>query len=157
MGSKIFIHGLESGNKGTKSVFFREKFPDMIIPDFKGDLPARMEKLHQVLEGKSDICIVGSSFGGLMAVLFAMQEESRVKRMVLLAPALNHLKSAVKEIRTISLPVVMYHGRNDEVIPLDEVETVAKKTFKSISLYVVDDDHFLHNTFKDIEWELLLD
>ena len=157
MSPRIFIHGLESGNQGTKSVYFREKFPDMIIPDFKGDLPTRMEKLNQVLSEKSDIIMVGSSFGGLMAVLFAMQEEARVKRIILLAPAINHLKDILKEEKMISLPVIMYHGSNDEVIPIAEVEPVAKRTFRSLSLHVVDDDHFLHNVFTNINWEILLD
>ena len=95
MAINIFIHGLESGNQGTKSLFFREKFPDMIIPDFKGDLATRMDKLNKVLKGRFDINMVGSSFGGLMAVLFAMQDETRLKRIILLAPAINHLKGAV--------------------------------------------------------------
>ncbi len=82
----IFIHGLESSNKGTKSVFFREKFPAMIIPTFVGDLPERLSKLDSILSGKSEIRIVGSSFGGLMGVLFAMADESRVKHLTLLAP-----------------------------------------------------------------------
>ena len=45
---RIFIHGLESSNKGTKAVFFREKYPDMIIPTFTGNLPERMEKLPSI-------------------------------------------------------------------------------------------------------------
>ena len=157
MAINIFIHGLESGNQGTKSLFFREKFPDMIIPDFKGDLATRMDKLNKVLKGRFDINMVGSSFGGLMAVLFAMQDETRLKRIILLAPAINHLKGAVKEVKILSLPVIMYHGKNDDVIPLEEVEHIAKNTFKLLSLHRVDDDHFLHKTFTDIDWELLLD
>ncbi len=42
---KIFIHGWESSNQGTKSIFFRERYPDMIIPNFTGNLEQRMEKL----------------------------------------------------------------------------------------------------------------
>ncbi|NNG06539.1 MAG: hypothetical protein HKM90_02305, partial [Desulfobacteraceae bacterium] len=46
---KIFIHGLESSNQGTKGVFFKKKFPDMIIPNFPGSLQERMEKLNEIL------------------------------------------------------------------------------------------------------------
>ena len=87
---RIFIHGLESSNQGTKSIFFREKFPDMIIPTFTGDLQERMKQLNGVLSGKKKLRLVGSSFGGLMASLFAMENQTFVDKMVLLAPALHY-------------------------------------------------------------------
>nr|HPQ29650.1 YqiA/YcfP family alpha/beta fold hydrolase [Desulfobacteraceae bacterium] len=114
---RIFIHGLESSNQGTKAVFFREKFPDMITPNFPGDLQQRMDKLEHMLSSKSEIRIVGSSFGGLMATIFAIKNTSRVKRMVLLAPAINIVQFTSYRNATVSIPVHIYHGRNDEVIP----------------------------------------
>jgi len=154
MTTKIFIHGLESSNQGTKSVFFRKKFPDMIIPHFTGDLQERMESLKEVLSGSTDIRLVGSSFGGLMATLFAMDNQDRVTSMVLLAPAINLLESG--DFKTISLPVHIYHGRGDLVLPLNEVEGAAKKIFTNLSFHKVDDDHFLHKTFETIDWDLLM-
>ena len=156
MSVRIFIHGLESNNRGTKSIFFREKYPDMIIPHFTGDLQERMEKLKGVLTGKSGIRIVGSSFGGLMASLFSMQYEPRVERMILLAPAINLKEFSHHRGRTISIPVWIYHGSADQVIPLREVEPVAKRTFQNLSFQMVEDDHFLHKTFKTIDWDKLL-
>jgi len=129
----------------------------MIIPTFTGDLWHRMEKLKIVLSGKSDIRLVGSSFGGLMASLFAMENESSVKKMVLLAPAINLEEFSPHWNKNISIPVRIYHGRADQVIPLVEVEAIARKIFTNLSFHVVDDDHFLHKTFKDIEWNGLLD
>ncbi len=156
MNTKIFIHGLESSNKGTKAVFFREKFPDMIIPYFRGDLDTRMLLLRQVLEGKSSIVIVGSSFGGLMASLFALEEPKRVEKLILLAPAINYLEPHQYEGRVISLPVWIYHGTNDEVIPIDQIRPVAAKLFSNLTFNEVEDDHFLHNTFKAIPWDEFL-
>jgi pimeloyl-ACP methyl ester carboxylesterase len=156
MKERIFIHGLESSNKGTKSVFFRDRFPDMIIPHFTGDLRERMEKLEIILSGKSNIRIVGSSFGGLMATLFAMEKESMVEKMILLAPALNLMEASGRMQRKISLPVTVYHGKNDGVIPLDHVENMAREIFLNLSFHVAEDDHFLHKTFKTIDWEGLL-
>jgi pimeloyl-ACP methyl ester carboxylesterase len=89
MESRIFIHGLESSGQGTKGFFFKNRFPEMLTPDFTGDLAERMIRLDRILEGRSGIKIVGSSFGGLMASLYAMKHESRVNRLILLAPALN--------------------------------------------------------------------
>lgn len=156
MAVRIFLHGLESGNQGTKSVYFRKRFPDMIIPNFVGSLQERMEKLEEVLLNKSGIRVVGSSFGGLMAALFAMKHESLVERMVLLAPAINLIEFAPYLKKQISIPVWVYHGRDDRVIPLVQVEAIAEKSFRNLSFNPVDDDHFLHKTFKSIEWAVLL-
>lgn len=180
MSFKIFLHGLESSNQGTKSVFFRERYPDIIIPNFVGDLQQRMDKLNRILSDKSGIRLVGSSFGGLMASIFVMENESRVDRIVLLAPAIS-LK--IKELilsnsdpesyqiaarfydfidltdyneKKISVPVRIYHGRDDDVLPVRDVEHAAKKVFSNLSFHIVDDDHFLHKTFKAIEWDGLL-
>ena len=155
MSTKIFIHGLESSNQGTKSIFFREKFPDMILQTYKGDLQERMKKLKGVLAVKSDIRLVGSSFGGLMASLFAMEQEHRVAKIILLAPAINLIQFAPNR-KQISTPVRIYHGRGDQVIPLAEVEPVAKEIFLNLSFHIVDDDHYLHKTFKTIDWDSLL-
>jgi len=156
MTSRIFIHGLESSNQGTKSIFFREKFPDMMIPTFTGDLQERMKKLDSVLSGKSELRLVGSSFGGLMASLFAMDNPTRVKKMVLLAPALNLMEFAPQTIRRLHIPVWIYHGKDDDVIPLRAVERIAEDTFQDLSFHAVEDDHFLHKTFKNIAWDNLL-
>jgi pimeloyl-ACP methyl ester carboxylesterase len=153
---RIFIHGLESSNKGTKSVFFREKFPHMILPTFVGTLPERLSKLDDVLSEKSDIRIVGSSFGGLMGALFTMENESRVKNLILLAPAIHMIRHAPVKTRRISIPVSIYHGTEDQVIPLIDVEDVAGIFFTNLTFHKVQDDHFLHRTFKIIDWETLL-
>lgn len=155
--TRIFIHGLESGNQGTKSVFFREKYPDMVIPNFTGALEKRMERLEAVLSDRSDIILVGSSFGGLMATLFAMKDESRVIRMILLAPAIHMMGHVRHKADVISVPVWVFHGKNDEIIPLAKVKSVSNETFLNLSFHEVDDDHFLHETFMGIDWDGLLD
>jgi pimeloyl-ACP methyl ester carboxylesterase len=153
---RVFIHGLESSNQGTKSVYFRARYPDMIIPHFTGDLEERLERLGEILSDKSDIRLVGSSFGGLMASLFAMENPSRVKKMTLLAPAINLLAFNPPIGKTIQVPVWIFHGRNDQVIPVAEVQRISAKIFHSLFFHVVEDDHFLHKTFKTIDWDSLL-
>jgi pimeloyl-ACP methyl ester carboxylesterase len=77
--------------------------------------------------------------------------------MILLAPALNLIGFSDAYEREISVPTWIYHGKDDEVIPLEAIEEVAKKTFRHLTLHAVDDDHYLHKTFKTIDWQKLLD
>ncbi|MBI4766235.1 MAG: alpha/beta hydrolase [Deltaproteobacteria bacterium] len=76
----VFIHGLESTRRGTKGLFFRERYPDMIIEDYLGSFSQRMEKLEGLLAGKSHLILVGSSYGGLMAAVYACLHEERIKK-----------------------------------------------------------------------------
>lgn len=154
--TRIFVHGLESSNRGTKASFFREHYPDMILPNFPGSLDERMQILTNVLEGKSDIVLVGSSFGGLMATLFALKNEKRVKRLVLLAPALNLVNSKTYSGKEISIPTWIYHGTKDEVIPLVAIKNLSGDLFKNLTFVELDDDHNLHSTFRDLPWDQLL-
>lgn len=152
---KIFLHGLESSSQGTKGVFFRKKYPDMLTPDFKGSLEERLDLLDQILASESGIRIVGSSFGGLMGTIFAMKYEPRMDRLILLAPAI-HLLSSIPHPRELSIPVIIYHGTNDQVIPLAEVQNEANRFFRNLLFHRVEDDHFLHETFKSIDWDEIL-
>ncbi len=153
---RMFIHGLESNNQGTKAVYFRKQFPDMRTPHFPGSLDERMADLGALLSGENDIILVGSSFGGLMASIFVMENEPRVKRLVLLAPAINLMEFSPYRDRKIHVPVHLYHGRQDEVIPLEDVQTVARQVFSDLTFHSVDDDHYLHKTFEKIDWDTLL-
>jgi pimeloyl-ACP methyl ester carboxylesterase len=115
-----------------------------------------MKSLESILSGKSDIRLVGSSFGGLMAALFAAEHQPLVEKMILLAPAINFMEFSDRPNEIITVPVWIYHGVADEVIPLAEVETIAKKVFNNLSFIALDDDHLLHKTFQTLDWEALL-
>ena len=91
-----------------------------------------------------------------MASLFAMENEHRVEKIILLAPAINVIRSYGLKSKKISVPVRVYHGTNDGVIPLAEVDSMAREIFTDLSFNEVDDDHFLHKTFKSLEWDDLL-
>ena len=84
----IFLHGLEGTSQGTKATLLRSLFPEMLTPDFRGSLEERMATLNPILGDQDVWTIVGSSFGGLMAALFACQRPAQVRKLVLMAPAL---------------------------------------------------------------------
>jgi len=154
--TRVFIHGLESSSRGTKGTFFRQRYPEMIIEDYSGFFPERMEKLEGLLAGKTDLVLVGSSYGGLMAAVYACRHEERVRKLILLAAAL-HLEEfqACRETK-LTVPVVLIHGLNDLVVPLEAVRAAAAEVFIDQRFEAVEDDHFLHETFAVLDWDLLL-
>lgn len=156
MPCRMFIHGLESTNRGTKAVFFRENFPGMTTPHFTGPLDDRMEKLKAILSDQQGITLVGSSFGGLMASMFALESEGRMKRLILLAPAINLMPFMPPNEWKTGVPTWIYHGTQDEVIEIGAVQRVAEVLFSNLRFHAVDDDHFLHKTFKTLPWDRLL-
>ena len=154
--TRVFIHGLESSSQGTKGVFFREHYPDMIIEDFGGPLEERMEKLNRLLAGRDDLSLVGSSFGGLMAAIYACEHEKQVRKVVLLAPAL-HLPDFLRFTgKRVKIPVTLFHGKNDDVVPPGPVKTLAEQVFENLDYRLVEDDHSLHVTFPMMDWKALV-
>lgn len=154
--TRIFIHGLESSSQGTKGVYFKAAYPDMIVEDFPGTFDERMTKLNVLLAGTDDLVIVGSSYGGLMAAVYACENESRVRKVILLAPALNLDEFVPFRKRTVDIPVVVYHGKRDDVVPVDEVKAIATSVFTNLDYHIIDDDHPLHDKFETLDWTSLL-
>jgi pimeloyl-ACP methyl ester carboxylesterase len=155
--ARVFIHGLESSSRGTKGVFLRERYPGMIIPDFHGPLQERMHKLSGLLSDHPSLIMVGSSFGGLMAAIYALETPNRVKKLILLAPALTFPDFEPYSHHRIEIPVTVYHGKKDDVVPAASTYEVARKIFGNLAFNAVDDDHMLSKTFKGIDWDNLLE
>jgi len=153
---RIFLHGLESSSKGAKANFLRDRFPDMLIPDFRGSLSERMTSLNVILAGEREIILVGSSFGGLMATLYAMENGDVVDRLVLLAPALNFPDISGYGIKRVSIPARMIIGRHDTVTPAQIVVPIARRIFGDLTYDEVNDDHMLAGTFRSLDWKSLL-
>ena len=153
---RVFIHGLESSTQGTKGVYFKQHYPDMIVEDYPGTFQERMEKLTALLKDRDNLIVVGSSYGGLMAAVYACENEKRMRKLILLAPALNleefqpYLKSK------ISLPVIVYHGAADDVVPVAPVKKIAETVFMNVEHHIIDDDHPLHAQFDSLPWNILL-
>jgi predicted esterase len=91
-----------------------------------------------------------------MAAVYACLHEERVKKLVLLAPAL-HLDSYDPYLnKNLSMPIVIFHGLRDDVVPLAAVRTIAEQLFANHTFNAVDDDHSLHETFAALDWDALL-
>ncbi len=154
--TRIFLHGLESSSKGSKAKYLQDIFPDMLIPDFSGGLSERMSVLKTILAGKEKVVMTGSSFGGLMASIYAMEKPEAVVRLVLLAPALNFPEFSSYPVKSIEVPTTIIIGRDDSVTPVRQVLPSAKKIFTHLHFKEVDDDHMLANTFRSFDWQAML-
>ena len=153
---KVFLHGLESSSRGAKGSFLRNVYPDIVAPDFRGTLAARMISLQDILAGHRGLSLIGSSFGGLMATLYAMENPGKVERMVLLAPALNFPEFPRFARRRLNIPVWMIIGSGDSVTPVGIVLPLAKKIFADLRYTEVADDHMLAKTFRQLDWQTML-
>ena len=157
MTTRVFLHGLESSSQGVKGAFFKARYPDMIVEDFFGSFEQRMAKLSVILKDKEDLILVGSSFGGLMAAVFACETAKKIRRLILLAPALNHMPPGSCPGLKLDFPVIIYHGSQDEVVAAGPVHTLARNLFTDLAYHLVEDDHSLHRTFFILPWDELLD
>ena len=150
-----FLHGLDSSGNGTKGRYFARKFPEILRPDFAGIFEERMKALQKDTEQKERLNFIGSSFGGLMATCYTIKFPAKVKKLILLAPALN-FENYAPPAKKISTPTLIIIGKEDTVTPAKTVVPLAEKSFDNMELRLVDDDHFLHRTFENIEWEQLI-
>lgn len=155
--TRVFIHGLESSSGGTKGTYFCKGYPDMIVKDYFGTLNERMNTLNDTLADRKNLILVGSSYGGLMASIYACENEGKVKKLILLAPALNLVEFEPYLLKRIAIPVIAYHGSQDDVVPLEPVKKIATLIFPNIHYNTVNDDHPLSTTFPTFDWDELLE
>lgn len=136
----MFFHGLESGPHGSKFQNLVDSFGEVISPDFTGvlDIHERLRIAEEALKDIPEMFIVGSSFGGLLATMFADKHPDRVLGYVLCAPAVHLLPHAI-----VCTPpqAVIIHGDADSVVPLAASQVFARDNF--VTLKVVADDHSL--------------
>ncbi len=166
----IYLHGSDSSSQSGKARQFAEKFQGMKTPDFTGSFNERMNQLYKVLGKEKGWTIIGSSYGGLMATVFASENPQQVKKLVLLAPAIlkdengiyldpvtgEPLSGSWKNLQTISIPTVIVHGNQDDVVPLEPVRKIAEELFSDVEFIVVDDGHRLQKAFGELNWDEIL-
>lgn len=162
----IYLHGLESTGKSGKARQFAEKFPGMITPDFKGSFEERMKQLKPILGRKKNWTIIGSSFGGLMGTVFTCQHPAQVRKLILLAPALLRDQFAIyldpsprsgQALEPVSIPTIIIHGTEDDVVALEPVREMAEKLFINLQYIEVNDGHRLQKAFEELNWEEILE
>ena len=161
----IFIHGLESSGKGFKGVYLKKLIPEILTPDFiefdqkksiNDLLEKRMAQLKSILRERDLWILIGSSFGGLMGALYTLQNPKKVKKLILLAPYLAPSLLDLEKYNPVNVPVIAYHGKNDDVVQLKKSREQAYKLFTNIEYNSTKDDHSLQKTVKNLDWMHLI-
>lgn len=101
----LYLHGWCSSPQSAKAQFFQQRFaacntelviPDLNLPDFQTlTLSRQLEQCHALIQDSSEVTIIGSSFGALTA-LFLAENNPQIKRLLLLAPAMNFYHHALR-------------------------------------------------------------
>lgn len=154
----IYLHGLESDSNSGKARQFREWFPGIVTPDFKGSFEERMIQLNPILANKQDWTLIGSSFGGLMGTVYTCKHPTQVRKLVLLAPAiLRDPFGSYLDLEPVSVPTIIIHGTLDDVVPLEPVREIAQKLFTNLTYHIVEDNHRLHKSVHELDWKKILE
>ena len=161
MSSLVFLHGLGSSPEGTKARFLKKLYPYIKIPPLPPDPFERLSVAEHYIKEPS--IIVGSSLGGLTAIMFCIKYPDLVKSMLLLAPAIwthdrnilnEEIMSRLPHMRIPdNIPATIIAAIRDETIPLEKIREFSKKT-DGINLLEVDDSHDLHASLDLIKKEL---
>ena len=159
-----FLHGMESSPRGIKAQLLKKYYPDCNIPLLPPDISKRLDILRRLITRPS--LIIGSSLGGLSALMFAMEKPELVKAMTILAPAVGFFDPdffSERETRIISrtvipinIPCSIIAGEEDDVIPLKEIRKMVKRSPDSskVTLKIVKDGHSLNQSL-DLLLELV--
>jgi predicted esterase len=144
-----FIHGLEGSPQGSKARFLARHFtaltPAMDTGDFAGCVVLQAEAL---LRFRPDV-LVGSSFGGAVAVELLQRGRWR-------GPTLLLAQAALKRGGCASLPegvrVWLVHGLRDELVEIEDSRRLARTgSPELVRLIEVDDDHPLRGLVRSGE------
>jgi hypothetical protein len=138
----LFIHGQEGSPQGSKAralaAAFETRTPMMDTANFEACVAQQAEAIRSF---RPDV-VVGSSFGGAVAVAL-LQREAWSGPTLLLAQAAQRL--GVRGRLPTGARVWLVHARADDVVPIADSRRLARSgTPGYVHLLEVDDDHPLH-------------
>ncbi len=161
----IFIHGLESSGNGFKGTYLKGLLPNILTPNFKifkknisldSLLKERMGQLDLILKKRTSWIIIGSSFGGLMATLYALRNPEKTERLILFAPFLATPMLQIDKTSPINIPTLIFHGKHDEIAQYKVSRKRAYQLFTNLEFNATEDHHDLNKTITTLNWNKII-
>lgn len=141
----LFLHGLESNNKGDKVDFLKER-AEVVAPKIDYQDEALEEKLMYIVENFRPDFIIGSSMGGYVGEILA---EKYGVPAILFNPALHSrsIKPAIQkpiagEEADLQERKIVILGKNDKVIDPE----ITKMMLENNRKYTIIDEETGHQT-----------
>ena len=139
-----FIHGLEGSPQGNKARLLARHFETLTPAMDTGDFEACVALHADALASFQPDLLVGSSFGGAVAVELLQRGLWRGSTLLLAQAALR--RGARAELPP-GVPVWLVHGLRDDLIDIEDSRRLAAAGSPEwVVLHEVDDDHPLHET-----------
>ena len=155
----IYLHGLQSSPNGTKAECFRRMSkednynfyapnmgPDFVSTTFDDKLRIAEEMLT------NETFLIGSSLGGYIASLLAQKHPDKIKKLALIAPAMNifsrHQIPSTHNYEgypKVSCPSMVFAGRKDTVVPKEVIDKFVEQNPHCEYVYMPDADHRMHS------------
>lgn len=136
-----FVHGLEGSPAGIKAKLFASHFTALTPEMDTSDFPACVDVQAATLASFRPDLLVGSSFGGAIAVALLQRGLWRGPTLLLAQAA---LRFGLPPELPRGVPVWLVHGRQDDVIDIEDSRVLAGAGSPGlVRLLEVDDDHSL--------------
>jgi hypothetical protein len=137
-----FIHGLEGSPQGSKAralaAHFETLTPAMDTASFEGCVAQHAELVRRF---EPDV-LVGSSFGGAVAVALLQREQWHGPTLLLAQAA---LRQGLRARLPRGVRVWLVHATRDDIVPVEDSRRLAKSGSAGlVRLVEVEDDHALH-------------
>lgn len=149
----LFVHGLEGSPQGAKARLFAEHFEAQTPAMDTSDFEACVAVQRAAIEAFRPDVLVGSSFGGAVAVALLAAAAWRGPTL-LLAQAAVHYDPAATLPKDVTVWLV--HGTGDTLIPVEHSHRLAATGSPDrVRVIEVDDDHPLHASVENgdlLEW-----
>lgn len=145
----LFFHGRESGPLGNKARWLAAHF-DAVTPQLEtlGLLEAALPRAREAVRLHAPKVVVGSSYGGAIAVQLAHEGLLRGVPLVLVAPAAKLLGAPSR--LAPSTRAVIFHAREDPIVPYaDSVELAGSEGTQVTLVTIEGDDHPLNGLLTD--------